>query len=201
MSRGDVASRRPAGAMVWPYQRRPGGMNLADTRSMLAALVLLLLAQPVVPATPTAAQAIERDARDLARQFETSWNLHDARAFAALFAESADYVGPDERTVVGRDEIQKTVLHRNAKDATKEATASVTVVSVRLVRSDVAIADWSLMVKGLRSLDGTLSPPETQRATVVMTKDGGAWTISSMRAGRPRPATPEEIGEVTRSPR
>jgi uncharacterized protein (TIGR02246 family) len=161
---------------------------------MLTFALVALLQSALPAATPTVAQAIERDARALARQFETAWNLHDAQAFAALFADSADYVGPDERTVVGRDEIQKTILHRNAKDATKEATASVVVVSVRLVRSDVAIADWSVMVRGLRSLDGTLSPPETQRATVVMTKDSGAWTISSMRAGRPRPSTPEEIG-------
>jgi uncharacterized protein (TIGR02246 family) len=160
--------------------------------------LLLLLAQPALPqATPTVAQAIERDAGTLAKQFETTWNLHDAQAFAALFADTADYVGPDERTVVGRDEIQKTILHRNAKDATKEATASVTVLSVRLVRNDVAIADWSVIVRNLRSLDGTLSPPETQRATVVMTKESGAWTISSMRAGRPRPSTPEEIGGLT----
>lgn len=161
---------------------------------MLAFVLAALLQSPLPAATPTAAQAIERDAGALARQFETAWNLHDAQAFAALFADSADYVGPDERTVVGRDEIQKTILHRNSRDATKEATASVAVLSVRLVRSDVAIADWSVIVRGLRSLDGTVSPPETQRATVVMTKESGVWTISSMRAGRPRPSTPEEIG-------
>jgi uncharacterized protein (TIGR02246 family) len=163
---------------------------------MLTPLVLaaFLQAAAVPAATPTAAQIADRDARALAQAFQSAWNGHDAQALAGLFAESADYVGADERTIVGRDEIQKTILHRNSKDATKEATSSVSVLSVRILRPDVMIADWSIVVRGLRSLDGAVSPPETQRATVVMTKESGVWTISSMRSGRPRPSTPEEIG-------
>ncbi|HKC23395.1 MAG TPA: SgcJ/EcaC family oxidoreductase, partial [Thermoanaerobaculia bacterium] len=137
-----------------------------------------------------------RDARALAQSFQAAWNAHDAQALAGLFAESADYVGSDERTIVGRDEIQKAILHQNSKDATKEATSSVSVLSVRILRPDVAIADWNVLVRGLRSLDGTLSPPQAQRMTVVMTREPGGWVLASVRAGRSRPATPEEIGAM-----
>jgi uncharacterized protein (TIGR02246 family) len=164
---------------------------------MLAAVALLLVQSAVPAATPTAAQAIERDARALAQQFQSAWNLHDARSLSGVFAESGDYSGPDERVVVGRGEIEKVILHQNSKDATKEAAAAVSIVSVRLVRPDVAIADWSIVVRNLRSLDGTLQPPQAQRATVVMTREGGGWAIASLRATRPRPATPEEIGAFT----
>jgi uncharacterized protein (TIGR02246 family) len=162
---------------------------------MLTSLVLaaLLQAAAVPAATPTAAQIADRDAHTLAQAFQSAWNGHDAQALAGLFTESADYVGADERTIVGRDEIQKAILHQNAKDATKEATSSVSVLSVRILRPDVMVADWSVVVRGLRSVDGTLSPPQAQRMTVVMTKESGAWVFASVRAGRSRPATPEEI--------
>jgi uncharacterized protein (TIGR02246 family) len=165
------------------------------THNAVLPLALVIgVVQAAPRSTPTAAQAGDREARAVAASYQAAWNAHDAQALAGLFADSADYSGADERILVGRDAIQKAVLHDNAKDATKEATSSVDVLSTRLLKPDVAVCDWQLVVKGMRSLDGTLSPPQAQRATVVLVRDASGWSIVSMRAGRPRPATPEEIG-------
>lgn len=148
--------------------------------------------RPTAPAAPAA--AADRELRQLSDQFQAAWNGHDARALSALFAEAADMIVDDERAVVSREEVQKEFLARNAKDATKESTAQVRVISTRFVRPDVAVADWGVLVRGTRSPDGTASPPQLHRVTAVLTREGGAWTIASLRMGRPRIASPDELG-------
>jgi len=166
---------------------------------LAAAPILALLLQTAAGPVPTQspAQQSDRDVRALAASYEAAFNKHDAQAVAGFFAESAEYIGPDERIVVGRDEIQKVLLHQNATDRGKDATISVRVVSTRLLRPDLAVSDWAVVVRGTRSLDGTASPPQTGLTTVVLLKDGGRWTIASMRGSRLRPSTPEEIGGGT----
>ena len=167
----------------------------------LLALLAVLLAQAAPAPTQTPARAVEPASSTLAQQYAAARNSHDAQAVTALFAESADYVGPDERVVVGRDQILKVLLHTNAKDSSKDATVVVTSRFARLIRPDVALADWDVVTKGQLEFDGASAPPQAQRVAVVITRESGGWVVTAMRASRPRPATTEEIGNIVPSPR
>lgn len=165
------------------------------------ALVLLLAQAPATPArppaagpTPSSAQTAEREFRTVTEEFQNAWNKHDAQALSALFNESGDMAGPDGRLSVGRDEIQKLFLHQHGTPGMKESNVSNRVAAVRLVRADVAVVDWDVVTSGMRAPDGTSAPPQAQRATMVMTREGGRWSIASGRPGRMRAASQEESG-------
>jgi uncharacterized protein (TIGR02246 family) len=126
--------------------------------------------------------------------FEAGWNRHDAPAVAGLFAESGDFGRQDGSIAVGREAIQNVLLHDFATSATKESTLTLRLSSMRLLRPDVAVADWEVIARGLRAPDGTAAPPQQQRMTMVMTREPSGWVLASARPGRLRAATAEEAG-------
>jgi uncharacterized protein (TIGR02246 family) len=109
------------------------------------------------------------------RQMETGWNAHDGKAFAAPFAADADYVVVNGMYVKGRDEIEKghvgifTTIYKDSRN-------TATVKSVRFLRKDVAVAhvEWNLNFKA-----GGEDRKAHALSTIVMTKDGGKWSISA----------------------
>ena len=111
--------------------------------------------------------------RQIVQQLQDGWNAHDGKAFAAPFAEDADYVIVNGMRIKGREEIEKghtgifTTFY-------KESHNVAAVKSVRFLRPDVAVAhvEWNLEVK---------PGGEKARAmnSLVLTKDGGKWSIAS----------------------
>ena len=109
------------------------------------------------------------------KQMETGWNAHDGKAFAAPFADDADYVIANGMYVKGRDAIEKghveifTTFYKDSRNA-------ATIRSVRFLRPDVAVVhvEWNLEFK---------ANGETRKAramnTMIMTKDNGKWRIAA----------------------
>ncbi|HLM58395.1 MAG TPA: SgcJ/EcaC family oxidoreductase [Pyrinomonadaceae bacterium] len=145
---------------------RPGTLAAAA----VAALLLLVCVQP---ARAQDAGKDEEAIKQIVRQLQDGWNAHDGKAFAAPFAEDADYVVVNGMKIKGREEIEKG--HAGIFSTFyKESHNVATLKSVRFLRPDVAVAhvEWNLEVK-----------PGGEKAkamnSLVLTRDGGKWSIAS----------------------
>ncbi len=130
-----------------------------------------------------AQEKISRTSKDEAairanvEQMETGWNAHDGKAFAAPFAEDADYVVVNGMHTKGKDAIEKghigifTTIYKDSRNA-------ATIKSIRFLRKDIAVAhvEWNLefRVGGEMKRGNAIS-------TMIMIKDNGKWSIAAFQ--------------------
>lgn len=146
--------------------------------SLYVVLALTLFSiQPANAQSSTNSGADEAALRQIVKQVEDGWNAHDGKAFAAPFAADADYVVVNGMSIKGREEIEKghtgifTTIYKDSHNV-------ATVKSVRFLRPDVAVVhvEWNLEFK---------AGGETRKGhainTMIMTKDGGKWSIAAFQ--------------------
>jgi uncharacterized protein (TIGR02246 family) len=113
--------------------------------------------------------------------FAAAFNAHDPAAFAAGFAEDADFTDIVGNTVLGRAAIEE--LHRFPfSRVLREATLTLGRREARLLRPDlaVAVAHWSLTDS--RGREDEPLPPRRGVLHLVCTKassDPERWQIAS----------------------
>lgn len=106
---------------------------------------------------------------------EAGWNAGSGDAFAAPFAEDADYVVVDGQYAKGRAMIA--AGHRYIFDTVYHGSHNqATIRSVRWLREDVAVAhvQWQLHFG-----QGDTAQEAGATNTMVLTKDDGAWRIAA----------------------
>jgi uncharacterized protein (TIGR02246 family) len=146
--------------------------------SLLAAVgaaVLLVSVQVGYAETAQNSNADEAAIRQIVKQIEDGWNAHDGKAFAAPFADDADYVVVNGMKIKGREAIEKghtgifTTIYKDSHNV-------ATVKSIRFLRPDVAVAhvEWNLEFR----MGGETRKTQAMN-TMVMTKDGGKWSIAA----------------------
>ena len=106
----------------------------------------------------------------LEREFLDAWSRGDARAAAALYAEDGSRVGAFGDTAQGRAAIQA-AYERLMQGPMKGATAECP-VSVRLLSSDVAVAQGPLTIRPLGD-----APPIVGWSLDIWKKVGGRWQM------------------------
>ena len=119
-------------------------------------------------------QAVER----VAQGFAEAWNRHDMDAFAALFAQRADFVNVIGLHWRGREEIKRAHVELHATRM-KDSHLTISSASIRMLRPDVALvhATWELM--GDTGVEGKSQPPRHGVLSFVVDKKGGRWLIES----------------------
>lgn len=125
--------------------------------------------------TPQNSSADEASLRQIVQQVQDAWNAHDGKAFAAPFATDADYVVVNGMKIKGREDIEKghtqifTTIYKDSHNVG-------TVKSVRFLRPDVAVVhvEWNLEW----SMGGE-KRKNTAMNTMILTKDGGKWSIAA----------------------
>lgn len=115
--------------------------------------------------------------RDVVKRVEAGWNAGDGEAFAAPFAEDADYV-----IVNGRHEKGRATIAEGHKyifsTIYKGSNNTYTVEDVRFLRPDVAVAHVHHVLK---YHDGETTHEVQARSTWVLTKNGDEWTIAAFQ--------------------
>ncbi len=145
-------------------------------RRLLISVAALFLAARCVPAAETGPAADERAIRGVVAALEDAWNGHDMKAFAALFAEDADFVNVAGMWWKGRDEIER--WHRALHETRmKDSRLATTDTSVRFLKRDVAVAHVSWELTGDIGLDGKPRSPRKGILTQVLAKRDGRWWI------------------------
>lgn len=120
----------------------------------------------------TAEKAIE----DLVRGLEAAWNCHDAHAFAAAFAEDAEFTNVFGMVQKGRAGIE--AAHASIFNTMfKDSRLTVMETSVRLIRPDVAAVDVKWAMTGARDPHGNPWPERTGLLNWIVTRHGERWLI------------------------
>ncbi len=116
----------------------------------------------------------EAAVRAVVQAVQDAWNAHDGKAFAAVFAEDADYVVVNGLYTRGRKEIEDghvgifTTIYKDSKNA-------ATIKRVRFLRPDQAVAhvEWNLEF----TLGGKLNKGHAMNTMVMGKRPDGKWLI------------------------
>jgi uncharacterized protein (TIGR02246 family) len=121
---------------------------------------------------PDESAAIER----IVRQLETAWNAANGEAFAAPFAEDADFVTIRAEHFRGRPAVAAghAAIFRTIYAG---STNHLSVETARLLRADVALV---CVHSKLDAPQGPLAGRHRARFTLVLTKGRGGWEIAAL---------------------
>lgn len=130
--------------------------------------------------TPTDETAV----RNLVTAFNNAFNAHDAKAFAATFAEDADFTNWRGTSVRGRAKIEEfhvpvlTVRYKNGSQKVIDST-------IRFIRPDVAVVNVRSEVTGGTTPDGKTDPLLRFSLNWTVAKEAsGQWLIKVMHNAR-----------------
>jgi uncharacterized protein (TIGR02246 family) len=149
---------------------------MSQRAPVFATGVIVFVSFVVLTSTAQAQQTSSGDEaaiRQVVQQVQDGWNAHDGKAFASPFASDADYVVVNGMKIKGKDAIEKghtAIFSSIYKDSHNVAT----VRGIRFLRPDVAVVhiEWNLEVsKGGEKAQAI--------NTMVMTKEGGKWSIAA----------------------
>ena len=119
--------------------------------------------------------------RQIVQQVQDGWNSGDGDAFAAPFAEDADYVVVHGQHVKGRAAIASG--HQHIFDTIYRGSSNTfTVEDVRFIRPDVALAHVHHHLKLQEPVTwptGEVVRGAQARSTWVLTKNDGEWSIAA----------------------
>ncbi len=124
---------------------------------------------------------------------QQAWNQHNARAYAALFAEDGDVVNVVAWWWKGRTEIESN-LTRMFANIFRESTLTFTQVDVRFLTPDIAIAHARWTMTGARMPPGLPEPREGLQ-TLTVQKRNGEWLIAAFHNTNYVPPPPTAAGK------
>jgi uncharacterized protein (TIGR02246 family) len=116
---------------------------------------------------------------DLVERMVAGWNAHDARRFASIFAEDAEFTNVFGVTMAGRRAIEAAhaaIFATMFKDSRLQLTASRS----RLLRSDVVVGELRWELTGARDPRGNEWPARRNSMSIVATADDGRWSVASV---------------------
>lgn len=111
--------------------------------------------------------------------FADAWNIHSAKALAALFTEDADFVNVMGLWLKGRAEIEQGHAQVFATFLS-ESHLSITDTQIKFLKPDVALLHSSWEIVGQRSPDGKHQLQRNGVLTAVTTYENGTWQIVAL---------------------
>lgn len=143
-------------------------------RSLFISLALLSVF------STAALAADDQPIKDRLNEFQAAWNKDDTKAMAAIWAEDGSLINPVGVTAHNRADVEKIFIdeHANRFKATKYESKDVT---VQWVTPDVAVADVSANISGIRGPDGAAAPDYAHHVVWVLVKKDGKWMAAAAR--------------------
>ena len=112
-------------------------------------------------------------------RFMDAWNRHDVHAFAAVFAEDADFTNVRGQGASGRAKIEE--FHaRPFATMFKDSHQKYTDIKIRYLRPDIAAVDVHWEMTGATDAQGNPRPLRQGLLNFVMMKNAGQWQIAVM---------------------
>jgi uncharacterized protein (TIGR02246 family) len=112
-------------------------------------------------------------------RFVDGWNRHDAKAFAAVFAEDADFTNWRGEGASGRSNIEDFHAPMFAT-IFKNSHQSYTAIKTKFIRPDVAAVDVRWEMTGAMDAQGNPRPDRQGLLNFAMAKNAGQWQIVVM---------------------
>ena len=142
-------------------------------------MTICFLLFPLLFTAQTSAETDEHAIRAVMDRFMDAWNHHDAKAFAAVFAEDADFTNVRGIGASGRQKIEDfhapvfaTIFSKSHQEYTD--------VKTRFIRPDIAAVDVHLKMTGVIDAQGNPRPDREGLLNFVMAKNAGRWEILVM---------------------
>ena len=146
----------------------------------MIAVVLLMCPLPLFARKAPDRHALEDQAvRKVVSLFMEAWNEHDAKKFAAVFAEDADFTNVSGASATGRAQVEEFHAPRFATTFKDTHMDSID-IKTRFIRSDVAAVDVHWKMTGANNPDGTPRPERFGLLSFVMVQNAGQWQIAVM---------------------
>ena len=146
---------------------------------MIKIMAICFLLFPLLLAGQTGTDADENAIRSVMDRFMDAWNHHDAKAFAAVFSEDADFTNWRGTGASGRAKIESfhapmfaTILSKSHQEYTD--------IKTRFIRPDVAAVDVHWKMNGALDAQGNPRPEREGLLSFVMAKNAGHWEIVAM---------------------
>ena len=142
----------------------------------------------------------ESEIRQLQARQQDAWNRHDAKAYAALFADDGEVVNVVGWWWKGRREID-TQLTAAFAAVFRESRLTIDDVEVRFLARDVAIAHVRWTMEGART-PPSIPEPRQGIQIQVLHKRRAAWRIAAFQNTNSLPEAPfpTEESSTVRSP-
>ena len=112
--------------------------------------------------------------------FIDSWNRHDMRTLAALFAEDADFVDVFGNWFRGRMALELALTQRHAT-VFQNSRFTEKDVAVRFPKPDLAIVHAVIELSGAVDRQGQELPPGLGVVTTVIEEVAGGWQIIALQ--------------------
>ena len=142
-------------------------------------MTICFLLFPLLFTAQTSAETDEHAIRAVMDRFMDAWNHHDAKAFAAVFAEDADFTNVRGIGASGRQKIEDfhapvfaTIFSKSHQEYTD--------VKTRFIRPDIAAVDVHWKMTGVIDAQGNPRPDREGLLNFVMAKNAGRWEIVVM---------------------
>ncbi|HVO15183.1 MAG TPA: SgcJ/EcaC family oxidoreductase [Alphaproteobacteria bacterium] len=108
-----------------------------------------------------------------------AWNVHDARAFAACFAEDADFTNVFGMSARGRDAVEQ--FHAPIFETMfRDSRLSATDTRARFLDDRIAAVDVRWEMTGARDPMGNTWPKRRGLMSLIATQDSRRWSIAVM---------------------
>ena len=128
---------------------------------------------------PTKGETDEQSIVALINRFVDGWNRHDAKAFAAIFAEDADFTNWRGEGASGRSKIEEFHAPMFAS-IFKNSHQSYKAIKTRFIRPDVAAVEVHWEMTGATDAQGNPRPDRQGLLNFVMAKNAGEGQIVGM---------------------
>lgn len=113
------------------------------------------------------------------QEFATAWNRHDVHAMSEIFAEDGDLINPFGKVAKSRAEVERLIGEEHAGPL-KSSRISIKPENVRVLSSEIAIADSAYEITGARDPSGK-EVNIRGHLTQVLKKQAGRWAVVSAR--------------------
>lgn len=141
--------------------------------------MMCLLLFPAVVAFQAGEDGDRRAIDAVMDHFVDAWNKHDAKAFAAAFAEDADFTNVIGIGASGRSKIEE--FHAPVfATIFKNSHQGHTDIRIRFIRPDVAAVDVRWNMTGATDAQGNPRPRREGLLNFIMTRNAGEWQITVM---------------------
>jgi uncharacterized protein (TIGR02246 family) len=142
-------------------------------------IAICFLLFPLLLVGQTGGETDEHAIRAVVDRFMDAWNRHDAKAFAAVFAEDADFTNVRGMGASGRQKIEDFHAPLFATIFSK-SHLEYTDIKTRLIRLDVAAVDVHWKMTGAMDPQGNPRPDREGLLSFVMAKNAERWEIAVM---------------------
>ena len=148
-------------------------------RLLLAGLTIAFAGLPLTMRGQMKSETDQQAIAAVIDRFVGAWNQHDAKAFAAVFAEDADFTNWRNEGASGRSKIEEFHAPMFAT-IFKDSHLRYSAIETRLIRPDVAAMDVHWQMTGATDAQGNPRPERQGLLNLVMAKNAWEWQIMVM---------------------